>query len=272
MTAFGPRMLRSLGPWATALMVTLAQPGAADSPDSPPPATDAVITADAPAIAAVLQPFTVNYRVNVSKIPTPIRATLTLTEAGDDQYRMGLAVKSMLMDNSEQSLFQWRNCQPHTLTYQHDFEGFRRERHHRMTFNWDTLRVSGHSSADDEGQDDFDYSITEDTLDELTMLLKARCIMQEGVSQYQLTSAYGKRLRTHFIHVVGEETMNTPLGRLRTIKFEKRRDQDSKRRTIFWLAPDLDYLLVRARHVEGTGLFGELKMTGYDGPYNALKK
>jgi hypothetical protein len=153
----------------------------------------------------------------------------------------------------------------------HTFRGFRRERDYQMDFFWDPPRVSATTRSDDDGEENLGYDIPSDTLDELTMLLKARCVINDEETDYQVTTAYGKRLRTHYIHVVGRETLDTPLGKLDTIRIEKRRDQDSKRRTVFWLAPELDYLLVRARHIESAALFGELRMSDYEGPFDYLK-
>ncbi|EKE76169.1 DUF3108 domain-containing protein [Gallaecimonas xiamenensis] len=45
--------------------------------------------------------------------------------------------------------------------------------------------------------------------------------------------------------VVGEERISTPLGELDTLRVERDRGEGSSRQTIFWLAPSLDYTLVR---------------------------
>ncbi len=220
-----------------------------------------------------LQPFSVEYRINVSRIPTPVKADMRLEAGEDDTYRLSLDIDSRLMRNSELSIFQWRDCEPRTLHYLHSFKGFRRERDYQMDFFWaPPPRVDVVTHSDDEEPDTRSYPITEETLDELTMLLTARCRLNDEQTDYQLTTAYGKRHRTHFIQVQGRETLNTPLGKLETIRIEKRRDQDSRRRTVFWLAPELDYLLVRARHIESPGLFGELRMIDYEGPFDYLKQ
>ena len=236
-------------------------------------ASDTVMTeaAQSPAAPALqtLEPFRAEYRINVSRIPTPIRAELVL-EAGDqdDIYRMQLSVDSRLMQNTELSIFRWRDCAPRTLHYMHEFAGFRRERDYFMEFFWeDQPSVTAVSSRDGGEEEVTTYDIAEDTLDELTMLLAARCLLQDGQDDYALSTAYGTRLRDHHITVSGRETLSTPLGDLETIRVEKSRDADSVRRSIFWLAPELDYLLVRARHVETRALFGELRLVDYEGPF-----
>jgi hypothetical protein len=98
------------------------------------------------------------------------------------------------------------------------------------------------------------------------MLLKAQCLFAEGLTEFTLTAAYGDRVRSHTFVVTGEETIDTPAGKIDTLVVEKKRHADSSRRTIFWVAPSLQYMLVKARHVESRVLFGELLMRRYNGP------
>lgn len=209
-----------------------------------------------------LQPFHVQYRLYVSKIPTTIKADLWLRKLEkEDLYQMELEVDSLLIDNRELSTFTWSDCQPRTQHYTHSFRGFGRRRNYQMDFSWNPPSVLT------EGRRKTHRTlIEEDTLDELTMLLKARCVLAEGDKQLKVTSVYGTRLREHHMQVIGREIVDTPLGKVECLIVEKKRDQDSERRTLFWVAPEWEYLLVRARHVENRALFGELVMREYDGP------
>ena len=51
----------------------------------------------------------------------------------------------------------------------------------------------------------------------------------------------------------------------------KQRSNSSERQTLFWVAPELDYMLIRAKHIENPALFGELKMRRYEGPGDAAE-
>lgn len=219
-----------------------------------------------------LQPFRAEYRINVSRIPTPIRAELLL-EAGDDPdvYRMQMSVDSRLMQNTELSIFHWQDCLPRTQHYMHHFRGFRRERDYFMDFQWDETppKVMAVSTRDGDEKTE-EYEIDESTVDELTMLLTARCLLRDDETEYTLKTAYGTRVRSHQIAIVDREVLPSPLGDVDTLKIEKRRDADSSRYTVFWLAPELDYMLIRARHVESRGLYGELRLTEYEGPLQPL--
>nr|WP_202560345.1 DUF3108 domain-containing protein [Alcanivorax sp. DP30] len=216
------------------------------------------------AAAETLSPFAAEFRIYVNKLPTPVKADLVLEPAqGADNYRMLLKAKSFLLTNTEESFFQWRDCQPRTSKYLHEFEGFGKHRYHRMDFQWSPPRVHNVSEDDKESLD-----IPENALDELTILLRGRCVFSEGADSYSVTSVYGDRIRTHHFAVIDRETIETPMGELDTLLVEKKRQGDSKkkRRTLFWVAPSLDYMVVKAKHIESTFLKAELIMIDYTGP------
>ena len=223
-----------------------------------------LLTASQLTLADRLAPFAAEFRIYVNKLPTPVKADLVLEPAeGDDNYHMLLKAKSFMLTNTEESFFQWRDCQPRTRKYLHEFEGFGKHRYHRMDFQWDPPKVHNESEDDQESLD-----IPANTLDELTILLRGRCVFASGEKNYTVTSAYGDRSRTHHFAVIDEETIDTPLGELKTLLVEKKRDGDSKkkRRTLFWVAPSLDYMVVKARHIESTFLKADMIMIDYSEP------
>lgn len=208
-----------------------------------------------PLMAEELQPFTAEYRVYISKIPTPIKARLTLEALEEpDLYQIELKAKSLLLRNTEISQFYWNECQPKTNTYRHEFRGFGARRHHDMIFRWSPPSVDTINEEDEHES----YEIPEQTLDELTLLLKARCAFADGAEQYLAYTAYGDDLKEHVLEIVDREEIKTPAGRLDTLVIRKQRAESSERSTYFWIAPELDYMLVKAKHVENPALFGEL--------------
>ncbi len=212
--------------------------------------------------AAPLEPFEAEFRLHVSKIPTTIKATLSLEPLDTpNRYRMRMHSRSLLVKNLEQSEFSWNECAPRSQQYRHEFRGFGIRREHTMNFDWEQQEV-----VFDDGDGKGHYPVGDDTLDELTMLLKAQCLFAEGLREFTLEAAYGDKVRSHTFVVTGEEEIETPAGKIQTLVIEKRRKKDSQRRTVFWVAPSLQYMLVKARHVENRALFGELLMRSYQGP------
>lgn len=219
------------------------------------------------ASADSLAPFSAKYRIYINKIPTPITAKLLLEPAkGEDHYHMRFKANSWLLDNKEESWFIWNNCQPRTERYVHEFNGFGQHRYHHMTFSWSPPQATNES----EDHDSKTFAIPADSMDDLSMLLRARCVFATGDKEYRATSVYGDHIRHSLFIVIARETIDTPLGQLDTLVVEKQRDKDKdkddKRRTLFWVAPKVGYMVVKAQHVENALLHGELIMTDYSGP------
>ena len=210
-----------------------------------------------------LEPFSAQYRLYVSKIPTTIKADLSLAPVNDreDIYEMKLAVDSLLVKNLEHSTFRWNNCQPRTQTYVHNFRGFGKRRRYDMAFQWEPPSVRNEGPRGVK-----EYAITKDTVDDLTLLLRARCVFATGDKEFRAQTAYGRKLRSHTLQVIGAERVDTPVGEMNALVVQKIRDDDSERETFFWVAPELDYMVVKARHVENAALFGEMIMRSYSGP------
>ncbi|WKE66905.1 DUF3108 domain-containing protein [Gallaecimonas kandeliae] len=55
----------------------------------------------------------------------------------------------------------------------------------------------------------------------------------------------GLKEKDYHFKVAGEERIKTPYGELDTLRVERVRGKNSSRQTIFWLAPSLNYSLVR---------------------------
>src|SRR5699024_154062 len=137
-------------------------------------------------------------------------------------------------------------------------------RYHHMTFSWSPPQATNKS----EDKKTETFPIPANAMDELSVLLRARCVFATGDKEYKATSVYGDDIRHSLFIVVGRETIDTPLGKLDTLVVKKKRDkdQDDSRKTLFWVAPKVGYMVVKARHVENALLHGELIMTEYHGP------
>ncbi|MBV1932997.1 MAG: DUF3108 domain-containing protein [Porticoccaceae bacterium] len=60
------------------------------------------------------------------------------------------------------------------------------------------------------------------------------------------------KIKDYTFEVLGEEVLDTPLGPLPTFKLQRVRD-GGKRKTIFWMAPDWEFLVVKIRQNEKDG-------------------
>lgn len=69
----------------------------------------------------------------------------------------------------------------------------------------------------------------------------------------------GPRVRERILDRIGNERLDTALGALETVHYRQRHDDPEERSSDIWLAPSLDYMMVRTEHVEdGTRIRIEL--------------
>ena len=93
---------------------------------------------------------------------------------------------------------------------------------------------------------------TPQTLDRMSQLEQLRLILlSEGQPLARLTMrvADGKRVKDSELVLVAEEVVQTPLGPVDTLHFERLHDDDERKSDI-WLAPEWDYLMVKTVHIE----------------------
>ena len=67
------------------------------------------------------------------------------------------------------------------------------------------------------------------------------------------------KLKHYEFQVIGEEALETPIGTINTIKTTRINDKHD-RKTIFWLAPEFEFLLVKFRQQDAEGRGFELRL------------
>lgn len=115
-----------------------------------------------------------------------------------------------------------------------------------LTFDWEANEV-----FNDVGDHPWHLDIPPDTLDRVVSPLQLMHDLAERGDRDTLTYriADGGKLKTYTLSIAGEETVDTPAGRFRTLKVV-RRDEDGERETRLWCAPALGYLAVKVEQWE----------------------
>lgn len=206
--------------------------------------------------AAPLAGFRAQYAMSVGWFPLGRAEFLLAPGAVAGEWEATVDASMFGMRNRERSRFDWNDCQPRTHRYVHTFKGLGIRRESRMAFDWaDEPTVTNVGRKGEKT-----YAIRPDTLDEITLLLSARCVFAAGASSWSTTTAYGSRMRTHDLRHAGTEMLEGPDGEpLETVRIEKVHKESSDRRTTIWVAPELDWMLLRAKHSEG-GLSGTIEL------------
>lgn len=204
--------------------------------------------------AAPLLEFNATYAAQLSGFS--VTATRELKTLADGSQELRFSAESWLAKIEEVSQFQWSETgQLIPNNYEYHRTGLGRDRHAVLTFNWQKKRVTNNVQSKP-----WKMEIPEAALDKLSYQLQLRqdLLAQKPVLSYQV--ADGGRLKTYHFEVLKEETLDTPVGKLITVKVKKVRASGKKRVTYLWLAKDWNYLLVRLQQKESDGKHYEINL------------
>lgn len=225
-----------------------------------------------PALAAAglpdLSPLKASYRITVNGVPANTAATVEVRTVGDNRHEVAFRVQNRFLRHDEVSRFEWHACKIKPLEYRHEFTGLGIERDTALLFDWHR-RIA----IETRGQKLREIPLADDIADGLNMAMVARCRLREGQARLDFPIIYrGERKELHFV-VTGREVIETAIGTFETLVIERRYENSRFKRTRVWVAPDLDWFMVRFEHVENPAARGSLVLTEFvrDGKPVTLK-
>ena len=137
------------------------------------------------------------------------------------------------------------------INYSYDRSGSKRERHVKLKFDWNKMRVTN-----DINNDPWSMAIPAGTLDKLLYHLAVMHDLQQGNTSLTYQVADGGTLKSYVFENLGKETVKTDLGTFNTIKLKR----PGRRDTILWCAEELNYLPVKiVQEEDGSKLTLSLK-------------
>ncbi|MBM69251.1 MAG: hypothetical protein CME43_07225 [Haliea sp.] len=192
----------------------------------------------------VLQPYLVKYSTSARGMTVTLERELK--DEGEGRYTLTNGGKLLVVGFHEVAVFSVEGSEIHPKSYIYQGTGLiNRRREVHFTPGSDTVR----SLYKDEW---YELPYTEGTLDRMSQQeqLRLQLMAKENPREnLQVRIADGKRIRDYELVYVGEEVVDTPLGPVNTLHFE-RLHEEPDRESAMWLAPDWDYLMVKTIHVE----------------------
>ncbi len=210
-------------------------------------------------------PFRAVYKADYKGMPVTAVGIRELKLIEGNKYILSSSAKSFLATIVEHTIFLFEEQQLTPLEYRYKRTGIGKNRKSTLTFDWQTHMVGDAANA-------WEMEISSGVLDKLLYQFKMRQDLQTAAKMdqpwpemvYQI--ADGGRLKTYIFKVTGEEDIETPVGKIRTVKTIRIR-KNGGRTTTFWLAPDYEFMLIRLRQIEKNGKGFELllKEAEFDG-------
>ncbi|MFV0277424.1 MAG: DUF3108 domain-containing protein [Parahaliea sp.] len=192
----------------------------------------------------ILRPYTAEYDTSALGMHLTLRRELKTD--GDGSYTLTNGGKILVAGFHEVAVFQVRQEELIPRSYVYQGTGLiNRRREVHFTPGADTVRSLYKGEW-------YELPNKPGTLDRLSQQEHLRLLMlrepdpRDGLA---ITIADGKKIKNSTLHVVGEEVVETALGPINTLHFERQHD-DPERLSEVWVAPEWDYLMVKTVHVE----------------------
>lgn len=155
----------------------------------------------------------------------------------------------------ETSQFRWQDGIIVPLHYEYNQTGLSASSE-RVDFDWDNELAESSSDGDS-----WQLPLSPGILDKLSYSVQiGQDIVTHDLEEFRYEVLDEDKFDEHLYRITSSEVLDTPLGKLNTVKIERIRSGDSRRRTTVWLASDWDYLLVRLEQISSSGTETELSI------------
>ena len=197
--------------------------------------------------AAMPKNFVAKYEASFRGVPiTAVRSLKTL-DNGLQELRF--SADSWLASIDEFSHFRWDDSgQAVPKNYQYHRKGLGRDRRAVLSFNWAERRVTNNVQ-----NKPWEMDLPDSALDKLSYQIQLRRDLLNGKPVLRYAVADGGKIKHYLFETAGEEVLETPIGKLHTLKIKRTREKNAKRVTYLWLAKDWDLLVVRISQQEKDG-------------------
>jgi hypothetical protein len=192
-------------------------------------------------------PYQAEYKISSNSLTTT--ATRSLRKQNNN-WLLSQHAKLVFIRVSEESVIEDSDDGLRPLHYEYSNNMSSRQ-DQSIDFNWTTQ-----SAADRKYRKPWSSKISADTFDQLG----AQLVMREALMYDRLGGEISQTVvnrgkhKTYTIKKIGEETIGSPAGKLRTVKLLRSRPGSSNE-TIVWLAKDWNYLIVRLEQREDDDIY-----------------
>ncbi len=191
-----------------------------------------------------LLPYEAVYKTATSGLSIKLKRTLSMDDNGDCMLKS--EGRLLVAGISEVSVFGIEGASIRPKSYIYQLSGpVSRRRDVHFDGESDTIRSLYKKEW-------YELPKTPDTLDRMSQQEQLRLLLLNDPTPREdmlFHVADGRRVKEYRLLYRGEERIETPMGWVDTLHFEREHD-DPERESDVWIAPAWDYLMVRTVHVE----------------------
>lgn len=185
--------------------------------------------------------FSVEYNDNPTQGENHLKA-----ERNHKQYNIDFTLDHWLLSSSQKATFAMDQCKVQPISYiSTSKRPLKDESTQTLVFDWERKEVIFNDDKDKQKT----FSLDTTLYDPISFFFEARCDLMAGKKQFSYPLIYKGNKKTHNYKLIGTEMVQTGQGEFEALIIERER-KNKNRQTRLYVAPDLDYLLVKIEHQE----------------------
>ena len=159
-----------------------------------------------------------------------------------------------LLEAKESSVFTWQADAIIPYAYRYKQSGLSQSRQ-QASFDYANNAIT----SIDDGEVS-QLHLINGIMDKLGYQLGLRQAIQKQEPKLLFSVVDGDEIEVYEFRVARSEVLETPVGKLNTVRVERLHEPGSDRETVFWLAKDWDYLLIKLSQTRNNGTASELML------------
>ena len=175
-----------------------------------------------------------------------VNVTSRLTAQENNNYEFYFDVNAIIGNVTEVSQFKWNEQEHYAIPtiYTYKRKGLGKNRDTQLNFDWSKNEVTNVKN-----NTILALEPAKKIQDSLSYQFQLRQDLMAGKKDLRYLITDGKKTKDYKFEIMGEETLDTPLGQVNAVKI-KRSEENDKRAIYAWFAKDFQYLLVRLQQEE----------------------
>lgn len=223
-------LIRSLTAWLIFSLSSAAMGDTVASPEATPPIP--------------LHPYRAEYQISHNGLSTVAKRELARR---GEHWVLSQNARIFFLKVDEEALIETTDSGLRPLRYDYE-NSVSSKRNQRIRFDWQRNTV-----ADKKARKPWSFELKDNYTDQLSSQLQLRQQLLAGSfddnGHIEQTIISNGKIKTYRIEKLGEESVETALGNFDTVKLRRHREGSSSE-TFIWMAPELNFLIVKMEQVE----------------------
>ncbi|RAU18444.1 DUF3108 domain-containing protein [Nitrincola tibetensis] len=196
-----------------------------------------------------LQPFKATYSSEIDAALTISgEASRELTRMDNGDWKLSAVASAMMARAEETTQIRLADGVILPIHYHYHRRILGKRRTAELKFDWVEKKVT--TDIDDKP---WKMDISPGVHDKLSYQLQIPIDLAAGKTRLSYPVADGGRLQNYVFNVTGQERISTPAGDYDAVRVERDRGENSDRETFIWLAPELNYMIIKLTQIEPDG-------------------